>query len=167
MQRLQQGRPRAGPVFNRAIFCLMPAARPGYTPPIFSPARRSGEPIAKPGRHSSPHPRKEREAMPHRVASRLAGLTPLFLVVAGVLAAGLLLVRPAPAEQLGRPPLPLPPVEQGKVNLAIDRGATFLLATQNPWGSWGAGKGPGGGGGHMIGYTALPALTLLECGLPA
>ncbi len=105
--------------------------------------------------------------MPHRVASRLAGLTPLFLVVAGVLAAGLLLVRPAPAEQLGRPPLPLPPVEQGKVNLAIDRGATFLLATQNPWGSWGAGKGPGGGGGHMIGYTALPALTLLECGLPA
>jgi hypothetical protein len=88
------------------------------------------------------------------------------LLVAGALAAALLLAKPAPAQQLARPPLPLPAEEQRQVNVAIDRGVAYLRAAQNPWGTWGTAKEPGGGG-HMIGYTALPALTLLECGVAA
>jgi hypothetical protein len=73
---------------------------------------------------------------------------------------------PVPASaQPTRPPLP--PEEQAQVNVAIDRGVAFLMASQNPWGTWGVGGEPGPGGGHMIGFTALPGLTLLECGVPA
>jgi hypothetical protein len=53
----------------------------------------------------------------------------------------------------------LPPVMQGAVNGAIDRGVGFLRLTQGPWGSWAAPKD-----NHKIAYAALPALTLLECG---
>jgi hypothetical protein len=85
-------------------------------------------------------------------------------LVAAALGAALLLAGRAPGQQT-RPPLPAE--EQDKVNLAIDRGVAYLLAAQNPLGSWGTAKEPGSGGGHLIGYTALPALTLLECGVPA
>jgi hypothetical protein len=49
-------------------------------------------------------------------------------------------------------------VEQKKIDEAIDRGMKYLLQTQIPDGSW-------QGNGHVLGTTALPALTLLECGV--
>jgi hypothetical protein len=55
----------------------------------------------------------------------------------------------------------LPPEEQEKVNKVIDRGVQWLQKHQTPSGSWGP------PGLHPIGLTALPALTLLECGVPA
>jgi hypothetical protein len=55
-------------------------------------------------------------------------------------------------------PRPLPPGEQEKVNLAIDRGLYFLEKTQGPLGTW-AHEAK-----HAVGYAALPGLTMLECG---
>ena len=57
------------------------------------------------------------------------------------------------------PLVALPPEDQEKVNQAIDRGVEYLKKSQDPrTGAW-----PGG----RVGYTALPGLTLLECGVPA
>lgn len=50
----------------------------------------------------------------------------------------------------------LPPEEQKKVNKTIDRGVQWLKKHQGRDGSW----------GPRLGMTALPALTLLECGVP-
>ena len=50
--------------------------------------------------------------------------------------------------------------KQEEVNRAIDRGIAFLRKTQAPTGSWIA------AGEHVVGLAALPALTLLECGVP-
>src|SRR5262245_49330281 len=52
------------------------------------------------------------------------------------------------------------PDEQTKINDAIDRGVRFLQATQTRSGTWSTNNQ------HVIGYTALPGLTLLECGVP-
>jgi hypothetical protein len=49
-------------------------------------------------------------------------------------------------------------VQQKQIDEAIDRGVKFLLQVQLPEGSW-------QGMGHALGTTALPALTLLECGI--
>ncbi len=57
--------------------------------------------------------------------------------------------------------LPLPLAEQQKVNDAIDFGVRFLKKTQLPDGSWPPMDKP-----QRVGYVALPALTLLECGEP-
>ena len=46
---------------------------------------------------------------------------------------------------------------QKKIDEAIERGSKFLVTTQLPDGSWQE-------HGHTLGTTALPALTLLECG---
>ena len=54
----------------------------------------------------------------------------------------------------------LPPEEQAKVNKAIEKGVDFLKINQSQTGSW-------GGAGHALGMASLPALTLLECGVPA
>lgn len=51
----------------------------------------------------------------------------------------------------------LPPEEQEKVNKAIDRGVQWLKKQQHQDGSW----------GPRVGLAALPALTLLECGVPS
>lgn len=53
----------------------------------------------------------------------------------------------------------LPPLEQQRVHAAVARGTNWLLSKQNKDGTWQA-------GGHDVGYAALPALTLLECGAP-
>jgi hypothetical protein len=58
--------------------------------------------------------------------------------------------------------LPLPPADQELVNKAIDRGVEFLKRSQFPVGTW-----PQKDENWIIGYTALPGLTLLECGVPA
>jgi hypothetical protein len=52
----------------------------------------------------------------------------------------------------------LPKKEQAIVNEAIKRGVYFLKKNQFPNGSWGK--------SHPVGTTALPALALLECGVP-
>jgi hypothetical protein len=51
----------------------------------------------------------------------------------------------------------LPPDEQAQVNKAIDRGVKWLKTHQAADGSW----------GPRVGLAALPALTLLECGVKA
>ena len=56
----------------------------------------------------------------------------------------------------------MPPAEQADINRAIDQGVLFLKKTQLPSGSWAAEGNP-----NQVGYAALPALTLLECGVPA
>jgi hypothetical protein len=61
-------------------------------------------------------------------------------------------------------PPPLPWKDQEQVNFAIDRGVAFLRQaqlryTQGQYGTW-ARKDL-----HRVGYTALPGLTLLECGV--
>ncbi len=106
------------------------------------------------------HPRKRLAR--HRLAlspRNLSGLVALPLL--------LLMASSAPAQRL-----PLPPNEQEEVNNAIDRGVDYLKRTQqkngtwaNPYGNWVEARFHG----HVyaIGFTALPALTLLECGMPA
>src|SRR3954464_10368568 len=54
----------------------------------------------------------------------------------------------------------LSPAEKERVNQAIEAGYRYLLQKQKPTGTWAADKS------HLIGYTALPGLTLLECGVP-
>src|SRR5690349_20490929 len=76
--------------------------------------------------------------------------------LAGCLAVMLSIGGPVRADRL-----PLPPGKQAVVNGAIDRGVLALRASQFPDGSWAAPNK-----GHRAGYAALPALTLLECGVP-
>jgi hypothetical protein len=57
---------------------------------------------------------------------------------------------------------PLDKEEQRLVDQAIDQGVDYLKRHQGRSGTW-----PRNGPAHMVGYTALPALTLLECGVPA
>jgi hypothetical protein len=54
----------------------------------------------------------------------------------------------------------LPPQEQEQVNKAIDSGVLWLKKHQEQNGSWGQRI-------HPVGLAALPALTLLECGVKA
>lgn len=60
----------------------------------------------------------------------------------------------------------LPPVTQQKVNEAIERGVRYLRQTQSASGVWAA---PNAfmQAKHQVSYAALPALALLECGIPA
>ncbi len=69
----------------------------------------------------------------------------------------------AAQQQKKNPPPPpplitLPPAEQIKVDMAVQKGMEFLKKQQRPDGRW---IGP-----QQIGYTALSGLTLLEGGLP-
>jgi hypothetical protein len=57
----------------------------------------------------------------------------------------------------------LPPAEQDAVNKAIDRGVALLKERQMDSGAW---PGFGNGSFHHVGLSALPGLTLLECGVP-
>lgn len=61
------------------------------------------------------------------------------------------------AQEQEKPPLP----DYLNVSIldAIERGKAYLLSTQKPTGSWAEGEG------SKFGYAALPALTLLECGV--
>ena len=70
------------------------------------------------------------------------------------------LPEPAPMPKDGLIKDWLPKKEQGMVDDAVRRAVAFLKKTQAPDGSW-------AGGGHPVGATALPALALLECGVPA
>src|SRR5262249_39924383 len=57
-------------------------------------------------------------------------------------------------------PHALPAKDQKLVNDAIDLGARYLKVTQNQFGTWTLDKD-----NHPVAYAALPALTLLECGV--
>ncbi len=68
--------------------------------------------------------------------------------------------------------LQLPAHEQEEVNHAIDRGVAYLKRTQQKNGTWAdpLANWPGAqlhGHYYAVGCTALPALTLLECGVSA
>jgi len=65
-----------------------------------------------------------------------------------------------------RPAVAQTPADQVAIDLAIERGKSYLLKEQKPEGHWGEGTGPGSGKGWGIGYTALAGLALLECGVP-
>ena len=62
-------------------------------------------------------------------------------------------------------PLPLSLADQTRVYQAIRRGVNYLKSTQGPLGTWAPAEGAGAS--HPYGYAALPALTLLECNVPA
>lgn len=62
----------------------------------------------------------------------------------------------------GAEPVPLPEEEQAKVNKAIDRGVKYLKISREGGSTWAAPRGR-----YPVGHVALPALTLLECGVPA
>jgi hypothetical protein len=64
-----------------------------------------------------------------------------------------------PAFQQAAPPGPVDALNQQGINAAIDKGVNYLKSHQNLNATWGA------GGAHAVGYTALPGLTLLECGV--
>jgi hypothetical protein len=60
-------------------------------------------------------------------------------------------------------PMPLPLADQARVEQAIRKGVIYLKNTQGPLGTW----APEKGATHPYGFAALPALTLMECGVPA
>ncbi|HTU22850.1 MAG TPA: hypothetical protein VMG10_32725 [Gemmataceae bacterium] len=82
--------------------------------------------------------------------ANVSGWLPLAVVLSFALAA------PVQAQ-----PLPLPAEEQDAINDAILRGVDYLKRTQQPSGTWAK-----PGAGHQLGYAVLPALTLLESGVP-
>jgi hypothetical protein len=57
---------------------------------------------------------------------------------------------------------PLTAADQDRINKAIDNGVQYLRGSQGADGTWG-----GPMDRYKIGYTAMPGLTLLECGVPA
>src|SRR5262249_7381666 len=69
---------------------------------------------------------------------------------------------PGRGRRAADPGQPLPRPEQAAVTRAIAQGAAFLRAAELPTGTWAEPKKP-----HQVGYAALSALTLLECGVPA
>lgn len=76
---------------------------------------------------------------------------------------------PPPSKAAKDPPPPpktwLPPEEQQKVDRAIDRGVLWLKRRQHDDGSWGSWQDDRNV--FTVGLAALPALTMLECGVPA
>jgi hypothetical protein len=60
----------------------------------------------------------------------------------------------------------LPEAKQTRVNQAIARGVQFLKSAQEENGGWAVIRS-GSAYSHAAGAAALPALTLLECGVPA
>jgi hypothetical protein len=74
---------------------------------------------------------------------------------------GLTLLPPDVFAQDQEKPPPLPDYLQAAIPDAINRGTRYLQSTQTATGTWATEKV------HVVGYAALPALTLLECGVPA
>jgi len=72
----------------------------------------------------------------------------------------------APPQPVRRPTVTVDAMEQRKIDDAIVKGVWFLKGKHLPDGTWGD-TGPGGTPNLSVGYAALVALTLLECGVPA
>jgi hypothetical protein len=75
-----------------------------------------------------------------------------------VLGALMLWPRGAGAQDQERPVLP--DYLTASIDDSIERGKNYLRRTQTNTGTWATTKT------HIVGYAALPALTLLECGVP-
>jgi len=88
----------------------------------------------------------------------LTGITMKRPIVAGVRACALVVLLLGLQTSVQSDPQKLPLDLQEHVNTAIQRGVEFLGKTQLPTGSWNKDS-------HTVGYAALPALTLLECGV--
>jgi hypothetical protein len=76
-----------------------------------------------------------------------------------VLGALMLWPRGAGAQDQERPVLP--DYLTASIDDSIERGKNYLRRMQTNTGTWATEKS------HVVGYAALPALTLLECGVPA
>ncbi len=93
----------------------------------------------------------------------------------GSLAAGSASLEPPRLALEGPKPLPVPPPEPEEIDRAIERGVAFLVAHQNPDGSWGSPrrtKGlniyapvPGSHHAFQTGTTALALSALIETGI--
>jgi hypothetical protein len=81
----------------------------------------------------------------------------MWLLVIGALA---LTPRDVAAQAMER--APLPDYLEASIPEAIDRGKYYLQRSQKDTGTWAAANE-----GNVVGYAALPALTLLELGTPA
>jgi hypothetical protein len=79
-----------------------------------------------------------------------------FCLTLSAVVLGVFATTPAVAD----PPSRLPPELQTAVNQAIEKGSMLLQRSESPWGSWTDPKNE-----HKVGYAALRALTLLECGV--
>src|SRR5437764_224743 len=62
---------------------------------------------------------------------------------------------------LAGPVAGLPGADQKAIDAAVSKGVSYLKKNQNLNGTWGKGAV------YAVGYSALPGLTLLECGVPA
>jgi hypothetical protein len=104
--------------------------------------------------------RQSRAAILAHASGWYPEICPLALRIACAAAALLAFSVFAAPSRADRPSLP--EEEQKQVNQAIDAGTKYLLVMQGPRGTW-----PTPNGKHVVGYAALPGLTLLECGVPA
>ena len=71
---------------------------------------------------------------------------------------------PPPPLPVKKPTVPLDPAEERKVDEAVIKGVWFLKAHQQASGAWG--NALPAGQLVPVGYTAMPGLALLECGVP-
>lgn len=154
------------------IVALTALARPAAPPPIASvPHDTSDPPPAETPRFNF-RPRPIGEPEPARVDGAApvsveiepapAAAPPDVPMPKPVVDVAIVPVMPALPEAPPRDALVkgwLPAKEQALVDNAILRGVQYLRKTQAGDGSWGR-------GGHAVGTTALPALALLECGVP-
>jgi hypothetical protein len=152
----------------RASFAITPKVLPPAPPP---PPPVPALPVAIPAPIAAgPQPGKVSAG---RLGLVLAGAV-LYLGLGAALGAYCFTVnrsdaannRPEPGSPAGPAAAPEPPLvtvspaEQARINQAVSRALRFLKTSQSPTGTW------PGDGGHPIGYAALPALTLLEGGVP-
>src|SRR5438128_5949741 len=72
-----------------------------------------------------------------------------------------LALAPAGAGAQDQEKPPLPDYLTASISDAIERGRNYLKRSQTNTGTWATEKA------NVVGYAALPALTLLECGVPA
>jgi hypothetical protein len=101
--------------------------------------------------------------------STFISLSPLAILVLGLVLLTTLSAAPAPPQQPELPPAAqvLPPLDPVAVDRAVRQGVDYLRRAQHPDGHWGAGTGPGSDKGWAVGYTCLAGLALVECGVPA
>ena len=90
-----------------------------------------------------------------------------FALGALLLVAGWGIPAPAAETPTGKPLVEVDPAMQARIDEAIKKGVDYLtgLLPDNK-GTWPDRKGAPPGGHHPVSYAALPALTLVECGVP-
>ena len=74
--------------------------------------------------------------------------------------------KPSAPDQKPEPLIEVDKKMQEDIKEAVRKGVEYLMQIQGPEGMWPPHRGGTPGGNFPLGYTALPALTLLECGVP-